>query len=417
MQKKVKIQNVICVLIIFIISYSCNNDKAKREKFQLESFKIDPGLAQKLSIGNIYIDEEKIPLATADTCLVDIISQLHVTNNRFYLLTDNQRVFSFSKQGDLIYLIDKQGKGPAEYVYPMCLYVNPDDQFLEIYNRGSKNVVVIDKKGNYISDWNYDLYITKATHYKNMTCMLVGSEINYIDGKECNMQLYVYDSLHNLYSSYIPFNKEFWKFLGVGGRIDMVHIDDNLHVRVMFNDTVYCLSKKDNKLKLQPKYLFDFGKYSIPEHLFHKGFADCSEFGYAMDKYDCIQNLFRYTETDEHIYFAFEMNRTLYHFFYSKRKKQAKIIDKLIIPFNGFIYERELQYYDIPNLTHGNYFYFVVESDDYIKEMERIRKYLGENKWKDFQKNNKEYCDFVKALNFMDNPIVVKRKINHALFN
>ena len=144
MQKKIKIQNVLYVLITLILSYSCNEDKALRKGLQLETFKIDPGLAQDVSMDSLYTNEDIIPLATSDTGLVDIITELHVTDNRFYMLTDNQRVFSYSKDGSLDYIIDKQGKGPAEYVSPICLYVDPNDQFLEIYNRGSKNVVVLD---------------------------------------------------------------------------------------------------------------------------------------------------------------------------------------------------------------------------------------------------------------------------------
>lgn len=404
-------------MLILIVCYSCNDNRNVNHGSKLEVIKLDPDLAEYIYIDSLYINEEIIPLTTSDTSLVDRVSKFQVTDKRYYVLTGNKKVLAFSKNGNVEYIIDKHGKGPAEYVYPMCFYVDPDDKFLEIYNRGSKNVVVFDNNGDYITDWKYDLYITKATHYKGSICMLVGSEINYIDGKESNMQLFVYDSLHNLHKSYIPFNKKIWKFLGVGDRIDMVHVNDNLHIRVLYNDTVYCFSKGNGGFELEPKYLLDYGKYSIPEHLFHKGFADCSEFDRAMDKYDCIQNLYGYTETDEYINFAFEMNRTLYQFFYSKKSKKAKIIDKIIITYNGFLYERKLRYNDIPKTVHNNHLYFIVEPGDYIKELEKIKKHLGEQKWKEFQRNNKKYCDFVGDLNYMDNPIVVKRKINPDLFN
>jgi hypothetical protein len=410
-------RNGLIILFGIILFYSCNENKNLNKKDSYEILQVDPMLARTISIDSIYTNEKKIPLATSDSALVDMVSRLHVTRNRFYILTFNHRVFSFSNDGNLRYIIDKQGKGPTEYVFPICLYAEPNDRYLEIFNGGSKNVVVVDSMGNYISDWKYDLYISKATHYKGLTCMLVGSTLNFIDDKESTNQLFIYDSLKKMLVNYIPFDKKYRKFLGVGDRIDMVHVNNNLHVRVNYNDTVYCLSENKNKIELYPKYIFDYGNYAIPHKLFHKGFEDVTELRRALKKEGCVYDVYRYFETNDYIFFSFKRKTTAYHYFYSKKTKKVKIVDKLIIPFKGFVYKRDLKYNDLPWAVENNIWYFIKEPVDYINEMKKIRKHLGEEKWEKFKQENKEYYEFVSGLSVMDNPIVVKRKINPQLFN
>ncbi len=410
-------RNGLIILFGLILFYSCNENKNLNEKNSYEILQVDPMLARTISIDSIYTNEKKIPLATSDSALVDMVGSVQVTKNRFYILTFNHRVFSFSNDGSLKYIIDKQGKGPTEYVFPICLYAEPNDQYLEIFNRGSKNVVVVDSMGNYVSDWKYDLYISKVTHYKGLTCMLVGSTLNFIDDKECTNQLFIYDSLKKMLANYIPFDKKYRKFLGVGDRIDMVHVNNNLHVRVNYNDTVYCLSKNKNKIELYPKYIFDYGKYAIPSKLFDKGFENVTGLKRALKKEECVYNVYRYFETNDYIFFSFKRKTTAYHYFYSKKTKKVKIVDKLIIPFKGFVYKRDLKFNDLPKAVENNIWYFIKEPVDYINEMKKIKKHLGKEKWEKFKQENKEYYEFVSGLSVMDNPVVVKRKINPQLFN
>ncbi|MGC9375907.1 MAG: 6-bladed beta-propeller [Bacteroidales bacterium] len=414
---KLNLRFFLFILLVVILSYSCNKSLNSDNAISLETLHVDPVSAKSLSVKRIYIDEKRIPLTTSDSLLIDMISRFQVSKNRFYFLTFNHRVFSFSKDGKFKYIIDKQGKGPTEYVFPISLYAEPNDRYLEIFNRGSKNVVVVDSMGNYIFDWKYDLYISKATHYKGLTCMLVGSVLNFIDNEECTSQLFIYDSLKQMQASYIPFDKKYWKFLGVGDRIDMVHVNNNLHVRVNYNDTVYCLSKNKNKIQLYPKYLLDYGKYAIPSKLFDKGFEDVTGLEQALKKEGCVYDVYRYFETNNYIFFSFKRKTTAYHYFYSKKTKQVKIVDKLIIPFKGFVYKRALKFNDLPRAVEDNIWYFIKEPVDYINEMKKIKKHLGKDKWEKFKQENKEYYEFVSGLSVMDNPIIVKRKINPQLFN
>ena len=291
MSIKFFIKYFVVILLITILTNSCNESKTTNKSIQLEKLYVDPSLAQSISLDSIYLDENIIRLATADSILVDMVFDFQITDKRFYILTFNHRIFSFSENGSVIYKIDKQGKGPAEYISPTCLYADPNDQYLEIFNRGSKNVVVLDSIGNYLYDWKYDLYISKATQYENLTCMLVGSVLNFIDDEECTKQLFIYDSLHNLQKSYISFDKRYWEFLGVGDRIDLVQVNKDLHIRLLYNDTVYCLSKNKEKTELYPKYLFDFGKDAIPPEVFHKEYEDVTDLRRELKREGCIYDV------------------------------------------------------------------------------------------------------------------------------
>ena len=76
-----------------------------------------------------------------------------------------------------------------------------------------------------------------------------------------------------------------------------------------------------------------------------------------------------------------------------------------------------MEYNDLPWVVKNNYFYFIKEPVDYIDELESIKKHLDSKKWEKFKEENREYYEFVSSLSIMDNPIIIKRRINPNMFN
>ncbi|HRW61982.1 MAG TPA: 6-bladed beta-propeller [Bacteroidales bacterium] len=415
--KNYLIRYISIVFLGLMFVFSCRNKENKNLSFDLENLNVDIKLSQSYNINNIYSSEERIKLSTSDSSLVGMILDFKISKNRFYLLTFDGFVFSFAKNGDLIYKINKTGKGPEEYVHAMSLWVEPDDKYIKIMDRGSKSVVILDSLGHFISRWNIGLYAMKIFEHDGLNYVMDGGSENFCKKQLSFNQLFIFDNQFDLKVRFLPTN-EIMCNIGIGDRLDIISVKDEMRARVLYNDTIYSIKKQNDNVKITPKYLLDYGNNAIPDGIFEKTQnITLHEFEKICIQNKYIYDIYRYLETKEHIFFTFKQERTSNLYFYSKVKKQSKIIDKFIIPFNGFKYKRNITYYDLPYISNDDYLYFILEPSDFIKELDNIKNNLEEQKWEKFKKENQEYYEFVSGLTMLDNPVIVKRKINSEMFN
>jgi len=411
------IRTLVIIFIYSIFTYSCKNTRTDNVNITTEKLFVDTKFAELYTIKSVYSGDERIKLSSSDSSLMGMILDFKMSENRFYILTFDGFIFSFTKEGELIYRINRKGKGPMEYVNAMSLWPDPDDNYIKIVDRGGKSVLVLDSLGRYLSRWDMDLYAMKLIEYDGLNYVMDGGAANYSKNRLFYNQLFVFDNQFDLKARFLSTNKIMCN-IGIGDRLDIIPVEGKVRARVLYNDTVYSINKQNDKIQIIPKYLMDFGKNAIPNKIFkNNSNITLKEFRQICIQKKYIYDIYRYLETKDYIFFSFKQEKKTYLYFYSKIKKKSKIVKDLLIPFEGYKYKRNIKYSDLPYITDGKCFYFIIEPSDYIKEMENIKKNLAEKEWEKFKKENQKYYEFVSGLTLLNNPVIVKRKINSEMFD
>ena len=77
-------------------------------------------------------DVEYIPLQTTDSSLIGgVVNKIVTTDNSIYILNNNV-ILCFDIDGKFLFKLDKQGRGPEEYMYISDFDVSSDNKILTI---------------------------------------------------------------------------------------------------------------------------------------------------------------------------------------------------------------------------------------------------------------------------------------------
>jgi len=129
--------------IVLLSLFSCHKKN--------ESIVIDLNRNDKVSIFDLVDSISVIKLETRPECLIKSMDQIISNNNRFYIYDRTlYSVFCFDDSGRFLFKINKQGRGPDEYVN--CGFINIDkfnDMIMMLVPWGS--ILYFDLDGNFIS--------------------------------------------------------------------------------------------------------------------------------------------------------------------------------------------------------------------------------------------------------------------------
>ncbi|MDR2027430.1 MAG: 6-bladed beta-propeller [Prevotellaceae bacterium] len=316
------IKKLSLILILANSNYSCHSPKIS-----------DPNLSTALEINcrfeydseNIisYIDHiEFIPLQTNDESLIGNIKHVYYRNNKYYIHDGQQdKVLIFDSTGKYVSSIDKKGNGPCEYTNIESIYVDDSEtvkilpqshpQKIMKYRYNNHNCEEVDIKSDMTGDKfvpfnnGYLFYQANGAVNPDDRYFLFSTDGN---GNVQNKWL----SSH----SYIPYEME-------------------REVFKVFNDTIlFCMPLDNNLYQISSKgdisvrYVFNFGKYSMPESVkktYREG--DLQTFRQQSDGY--VRELDIWSETKQALLLSYTNTNMGSPFFalYTKNKRELKVFN------------------------------------------------------------------------------------------
>ncbi len=114
--------NLKTLLILMLILYSCSNDSTT----SIKSIDVlTPTGPELKNLSDIATDIQYIPLETHPKALMKFVSGLKVTDDKFYIRNVSE-LLCFDKSGKFLYKLNKQGRGPEEYLYLSDYDINPE---------------------------------------------------------------------------------------------------------------------------------------------------------------------------------------------------------------------------------------------------------------------------------------------------
>lgn len=245
------------------------------------------------------------------------------------------------KTGKYMNEIGKMGRGPAEYYSIPLDFYNPDEKI--VYAMGNNdNVMIFNLKGDYLENFkipdcfeiegipgfssgSFDPYLDSATYV---------AYVENISGMEKKkMVLYSKDTLLKIYPNFLSWKRTPSRVFNVLPlETTFFHFGNKLFFKEAYNDTLFEV-RKDN---LVPRFVFSFGKYSIPYEL-------QDEF-LSSGKWMNSMFVDHFTENQDYLFFSLNVDRKTIIAICDKRTGKTKIckgIDSdasaLIDDINGFL--------------------------------------------------------------------------------
>ena len=226
-------------------------------------FEVGVGVEREIKLSDIADSVQYVPLETNDKCLIDFINSGKVVKTgKYWFVSSNTRLYQYTADGKFVRNIGSRGGGPGEFNYFQQIDVNEDTGLIFMLTTSGKVNVYEMATGKFLYDIKIPDKETAQFAMLNDT-LVVAFMLNssgqqkeriYISGQKGNI-------LNTFYRSDLFEVKSGTRWLMMSG-IDryMFRYKDLICYKEFYNDTLFVVTEKE----LQPRYVFDLGKYSIP---------------------------------------------------------------------------------------------------------------------------------------------------------
>jgi hypothetical protein len=252
---KRKIIIVLCLLSLFVKCTCSSNNENNEDILTLKfDFDKDPvniystGLISKVEVFNLDCEE----------AIIGQIDKIIKHKNRIYLLDiwQTHSVFIYDTAGNFVRVIDDQGQGPDEYVQLLDLFINHEDETLNLVSRIDKKILKYDLEGNFITTAKMPQMFYQMSKVKNG---YIGYKANFIDNTDNPYNLWTLSNTMEIKEGFFEIDPT-WNGISSAGLVFSSYEDKIYYITPMdFN--VYCL--EDDVFSVA--YTFDFGKCTWPE--------------------------------------------------------------------------------------------------------------------------------------------------------
>ena len=250
--------NIKSIFIILVVIYcvSCSTkDENHPETIQLS---IDD-FEDKVLFSDYFKLSEIIYLETSDKSLIGEIDKIMVIDNNIYILdgTTNS-LLSFNREGDFLYKIDKQGKGPGEYLHLGDIIYDCKNNLLLLLDTYRHRLLKYDRRGDFVSaemKSKFPIYEMKLIDNSRMLYFSNSSNNIICNGKDFCYNLFIEKNNKIIYKG-CPFPKEFkGRSYGIKYHNTLISSNKQVYLLEPFSNIIYSY-KTDS---LYSKYEIDFG--------------------------------------------------------------------------------------------------------------------------------------------------------------
>lgn len=153
-------KNYIWILVFIFLSGCKSQIKQEKEEEKLLTFEVDLQQLSEKGFDDFYELEEVIKLETTDRSILGDIKKILAGKDRLFISSWNHPgILIFNRDGKYLYQINKQGKGPGEYLEITDVLLTEDPEELIVYDRSGR-FLHYDWEGNFLREGKMDSYIS-----------------------------------------------------------------------------------------------------------------------------------------------------------------------------------------------------------------------------------------------------------------
>ena len=252
----------VTILMLFVC-FACSVQK----KEKVERIDIEGNIKNfhHLNLSDICHDIEYIILETNNLCLINEIKYLEVSK-KYILIYDWEKCLLFSRSGNFLTQISREGRGPGEYSHPGQIRIIDDEIFIPDANR---NIIrIYSTKGNFIENVESPGKFTnqfQINNYLPITDSLFFVQIPNLTGLESTRVSLINRKGEVLinYENTTFFNREKPRFDSSDLAAQFYIFSNKIRYKELLNDTIWQIEQN----KLIPIYVFDRGKFGTPNYI------------------------------------------------------------------------------------------------------------------------------------------------------
>ena len=260
---KAQVLIIVCMTVLLAACSKSNQQNSERavQKVSIEAS------SDEILFSEIFKDQpEVIKLQTTEKSMIKYASEVKFMEDKIYVLSRDRiesRFRIFNRDGSFFGHLNRQGRGPGEYVRILCFALNRENGKIYIYDDGSKKILAFDKKLNFIEEkevpftfWGFE-FIPPA----HFAFRASGS-----NPKKYRYHVILTDSNFNITDKFLPSKS---KNEGTIGSEEFIRTPkENLLFAPNWTDTVYSISSNG----VRPQYQIEFNKDDVPpERIYQKG--------------------------------------------------------------------------------------------------------------------------------------------------
>ncbi len=136
------------ILTSFILTACISEDKP-------ESINLTQN--DSVSLSDVFSDVRVIQLESTQESLLSTIGRVKYYNGRYYVMDRGSAIFCFDNNGEFIYKIAAQGKGPGEYTYISAFTIDRFNNQIIIGDPATQRILIFDMAGNFIADHRIEM--------------------------------------------------------------------------------------------------------------------------------------------------------------------------------------------------------------------------------------------------------------------
>jgi len=223
------------------------------------------GKYEAIPVSRFVTELEYIPLETRNDCLINTehIIRIFATSTHIFIAGYNPTYcYVFDRAGRFVGKIGSIGQGPGEYTYLIGLSINEKNQTL--YLETTRTVL------EYSWDGVFRKSITKPKNMSNNPIdavsfvydnLFIGHFINHSGKEKYNFCLFdTTGRVVKSFDNHIILDRTRIRYTGGDAAMKPFRLSENMYVKEIANDTLYCLNKK---AELVPQFVFNIGKYAV----------------------------------------------------------------------------------------------------------------------------------------------------------
>ncbi|MFZ0282596.1 MAG: 6-bladed beta-propeller [Bacteroidales bacterium] len=262
----------IMIIVLVLFAASCGNnpgtDKSASGNDENRFFTVDLenalGNKQLINLSQVASDVEYIKLETAEDCMVRPVVNYFFTDS-MVLVQNFDHILKFSRKGKFLQRIGTSGRGPGEIDLIRIMSVIPEKRIIAVQKNSLRELLFFSFEGNFQKTVDFE------PRYFNVKVLPDCKYVSYDPGSVGN-EKYSFCLLDEKWDT-LSAVENYTKWVSQPASVMIMvgwpefkpfYLNRNtLHVKAMYNDTVYNLRQD----KFYPEYFIDLGKYKLPEEL------------------------------------------------------------------------------------------------------------------------------------------------------
>lgn len=229
---------------------------------EYQVFETDPTSENEESFDHFYRLKEVIPLETTDSSVMgDIMKVIGAKDHIFVAPWNGKSIFVFNRAGKYLSRIDKEGRGPGEYLRISDFMVTTEPQEIVVYAREGK-FNFYDWEGNFLRTTKLDPFVNGIERLPDGSSVL-----NYVLSQGILFQdtafiVRVADPAGKCIKGFFPLPK-IQVVLPIKMVTSLYQSDGRCYVAPVTENTIY--EYVPEKMEFMPRYEFDVQGVLLPE--------------------------------------------------------------------------------------------------------------------------------------------------------